>query len=75
MTWLGQDPGSDSLGRKYDGGKIRWDLLPMGALTEVAKVLTYGARKYADDNWRHVRPLRRRYSRAGIGHVFSWLAG
>jgi hypothetical protein len=33
-------------GLKYDAGKIRWDLLPLGALEEVAKVYTYGCQKY-----------------------------
>lgn len=38
-------------GTKYDGGKIRWDLLPFSALEEIAKVYTFGANKYEDWNW------------------------
>ncbi len=38
-------------GKKYDNGKPRMDLLPMDALMEVAKVLTFGAVKYGDRNW------------------------
>lgn len=36
---------------KKDGGKIRMDLLPYDALEEVAKVLTYGAKKYKAHGW------------------------
>ncbi len=36
---------------KHDGGKPRTDLLDTYALLEVAKVLEFGARKYAPWNW------------------------
>jgi hypothetical protein len=39
------------VGAKFDGEKVRWDLVPFDALEEVAKVYTIGARKYADRNW------------------------
>lgn len=39
-------------GIKYDNEKPMMDLLPMAALTEVGKVLTEGAKKYASHNWR-----------------------
>lgn len=38
-------------GAKYDDGKARWDLLPLGALEEVVKVYTFGVKKYDDWNW------------------------
>jgi hypothetical protein len=38
-------------GQKFDEGKPRMDLLPMDALVEIAKVLTFGAKKYGDRNW------------------------
>lgn len=38
-------------GVKHDQEKPRMDLLPMDALVEVAKVLTFGAKKYGDHNW------------------------
>lgn len=62
-------------GRKDDQGKTRWDLLPWQALEEVAKVMTFGAQKYAPDNWRKVPGWRWRYFRAGIGHMVDWLRG
>ena len=42
----------NELAMKYDSGKPRWDLLSTVALNEVAKVLTFGATKYNDHNWR-----------------------
>lgn len=37
---------------KYDGGKPRMSLLDPYALSEAAKVLTFGEKKYAAHNWR-----------------------
>ena len=36
---------------RFDGDKVRWDLLPFDALEQVAMVSTYGAKKYAPKNW------------------------
>jgi 5'(3')-deoxyribonucleotidase len=40
-----------SKGMRFDDGKIRHDLLPPMAINELAKVLTFGAQKYAPNNW------------------------
>jgi len=40
-------------GLKYDNNKPRMDLLDFDALEGLAKVLTFGAEKYAAHNWRH----------------------
>ena len=37
--------------RKDDHGKLRFDLIPPGALKELAAVYTVGASKYGDRNW------------------------
>ncbi len=39
-------------GVKHDSGKVRMDLLSPIALEEIAKVMTFGAKKYGDNNWR-----------------------
>ena len=39
-------------GRKDDGGKLRFDLIPAEPLEQLAQVYTFGASKYADHNWR-----------------------
>jgi hypothetical protein len=37
--------------KKFDSGKLRWNLMPEEALEEVMKVLQHGASKYGDFNW------------------------
>lgn len=39
-------------GIKHDAEKPRMDLIPAGAALEIAKVFTFGAKKYAPNNWR-----------------------
>lgn len=62
-------------GRKHDAGKPRWDLLPWGPLEDVAKVLEFGARKYAPNNWQKVEGGGWRYLRAGLGHLAARARG
>lgn len=62
-------------GLKLDAGKPRWDLLPFRALDEVAKVLEFGARKYAPDNWRKVDGWRWRYLGAALRHLAAFGTG
>lgn len=57
-------------GMKHDGGKPRLSLIPGVALLEIAEVLEYGARKYAEGNWKQVRPLRR-YLDAALRHLHA----
>ena len=60
-------------GVKYDQEKERYDLVPVLALEEVAKVLTAGATKYNEDyeeeNWRKVPNATRRYFSATQRHL------
>jgi hypothetical protein len=62
-------------GRKDDTGKPRFDLMPLHAYKAVIDVLTYGAGKYAPENWRKVEGWRWRYYRAALGHIWKWAAG
>ena len=62
-------------GVKFDGGKPRWDLLPLESVEEIVKVLTFGAQKYADDNWQQVPGKERRYFAAALRHLKDWQAG
>ena len=62
-------------GVKYDNGKPQWSLLPFRALTQVVEVLTYGATKYAPDNWKKVPDARRRYIDAGFRHFTAYASG
>ena len=38
-------------GKKFDAGKLRFDLLPPDSLKEIVKVFTSGAEKYGEHNW------------------------
>lgn len=61
---------------KYDGGKDRWDLLPMGAMRLVVKALTVGAKKYSGWSWvDQVQAPVPRYYAAAMRHVERWQAG
>jgi hypothetical protein len=62
-------------GVKYDNDKPQWSLLPFKALKEVVDVLTYGAKKYAPDNWKKVPNARQRYIDAGFRHLTAYAAG
>ena len=62
-------------GRKDDQQKARWDLLPLISITEIVKVLTYGATKYADNNWQHVKQPQPRYYAALMRHLAAWKTG
>ncbi len=62
-------------GRKDDQGKPRWGLLPFEAVSQVVDVLTFGAKKYAPDNWRHVPDARNRYFDAAMRHLVTWKQG
>ena len=38
-------------GTKYDGDKLRYDLLSTAAIRELVSILTFGSKKYGDRNW------------------------
>ncbi len=48
-------------GRKFDGGKLQYGLLPPLALKATVEILTFGAEKYEPDNWKYVPDSKRRY--------------
>jgi len=62
-------------GRKFDGGKLEYGLLPPFALEETVKVLTFGAQKYERDNWQKVPDSKRRYFDAMQRHLWAWKQG
>jgi len=64
----------DQPGRKYDEKKIRLDLLPVLALEEIGRVLTYGAQKYDDRNWEKGISYSRCWG-ALLRHGFSFWRG
>ena len=62
-------------GKKFDSGKLRWDLLPVNAVREIVKVLTFGADKYGANNWQEVVEAKRRYYAAALRHLTAWWEG
>ena len=71
----GEFPVWQKEGKKFDSEKPKMHLLPPKALLEVAKVLTFGAEKYGEENWREVADAQNRYASANLRHVFSNLDG
>lgn len=61
-------------GVKYDGGKLRYDLIPADALEQLAAIYTMGAKKYTDNNWRKGMSWSRPFS-ALMRHAWAWFRG
>lgn len=61
-------------GIKFDSDKLRWDLIPFACIEELAKVYTFGAKKYGDNNWQKVTP-KSRYVAAMLRHFCAWQGG
>lgn len=62
---------------KYDNNKIPMALVPAEAIEKVAKVLSFGAAKYGENNWRddgHCTPYTRTYSSI-LRHLSEWSKG
>ena len=64
-----------AVGRKFDAGKVDYTLVPWDGLEEVVKVLEFGARKYARDNWKHVEGGEQRYQAAALRHLIAYSQG
>lgn len=61
-------------GLKFDTDKPRMDLIDGEAMEELAKVLTFGAKKYAEHNWRKGITLSRLLA-ALLRHAYAILRG
>ena len=62
-------------GRKFDGGKLQYGLLPPEALKATVEILTFGAQKYEPGNWKKVPDAKRRYFDAMMRHLWAWHSG
>lgn len=60
--------------KKFDTGKATFDLLPMEALSEIQRVLDFGAQKYAAWNWAKGMAWLRLWN-ACLRHLFAWARG
>lgn len=59
---------------KFDGEKLRYDLIPVRALEELAKVYTSGAKKYGERNWEKGFNWNRCLG-AAMRHLFAFCKG
>ena len=59
---------------KFDGDKLRMELLPVRPIEDIASVLTIGAKKYADRNWEKGFDYSRTYG-ALQRHMHAWYKG
>lgn len=62
-------------GMKFDEEKLRYDLIPTVAEEELAKVLTYGARKYMPNSWQLLENFKNRYYAAARRHLTAYRDG
>lgn len=60
---------------KFDAGKPKITLVPPRALIEVAKAMTYGAKKYAADNYLNGGFTQRQLLDSAMRHINSHLQG
>ena len=68
-------PNHYNTGSKHDEHKARMSLIPPKALLEVGMVLTEGAEKYGDRNWKKLDNLQERYTSAALRHMMAHMAG
>lgn len=62
-------------GMKFDNGKLLYSLIPPETMKALAEVLTYGANKYAKDNWKLVENGKERYLNALMRHLEAYRSG
>ncbi len=62
-------------GLKYDKVKLLMSLVDPRCIEDIARVLTYGAEKYAPNSWQQVEDAERRYKDALLRHTFEYLKG
>lgn len=65
---------------KRDDGKDRWDLLPIGSVRAIVRVLTWSVsetnpNRYPEGNWQRVERPRERYYAAAMRHLTAWWDG
>ncbi len=63
------------VGHKDDTDKDRWDLLPLGPIRWVVRVLMFGSRRYGDWDWVELEKPKERYYSACMRHLSAWYEG
>jgi len=67
---------------RFTGNKLRYDLLPPTAISEIVAIYTYGAQKYDPNNWWKgmpwsdvIAPLERHIAKWKRGEIFDEESG
>ena len=61
--------------QKFDENKPMWHLLPFKQVGMIVDVLTFGAKKYAPNQWQSVPDGRNSYMSAALRHIAAWAEG
>lgn len=61
--------------KKYDHGKLRWDLLPLNLIEKVVEIYTFGAEKYGANTWQNLEDGYNRYKAAMFRHLMEFEKG
>lgn len=69
------NPTTPGAGIKFDAGKHRFSLLPVGPLRQLVAVLELGASKYGVENWKQLDNPRDRFFNAACRHLWAWWGG
>jgi len=70
-----EDQMGKETGARFSEGKIRHDLIPPWSLNELARVYTYGCKKYSPDNWRKGLKWRQDVIGPLLRHLWKWIRG
>ena len=62
-------------GLKHDGGKLRWDLLPLDVVEKLVEIYEFGANKYGENNWRTIKDGYKRCRAALFRHLTAYDKG
>lgn len=71
----GAEKSDSEEGIKFDGSKLKWRLVWWGFLEAIVRVLMWGAKTYAPDNWKSVADRRERYKEALMRHSIAYAKG
>lgn len=61
--------------KKYDQGKLRWDLLPLNLIEKIVEIYTFGAEKYGPNTWQNLEDGYNRYKAAMFRHLMEFEKG
>lgn len=67
-------PGADDDFMKFDEDKVMMSLVDPDFITGVADILTFGAKKYAKNNWQKNTDIDR-YKDSTLRHLYAYLGG